>query len=105
MVRARGLACPQGRQQILGQRHCYAIGGRGRLRVEQLHAGARRGVRATFTDEGPGIEDIEAALTDGFSTGASLGLGLPGSRRLVDELLISSAPGSGTTMVIVKWRL
>jgi len=82
----------------------YATGSRGRLRVEQVIARDRRGVRATFSDDGPGIEDVEAALTDGFSTGGSLGLGLPGSRRLVDELLISSAPGSGTTVVIVKWK-
>lgn len=61
-------------------------------------------MRATFTDEGPGIEDLDAALTDGFSTAGSLGLGLPGSRRLVDELTISSSPGSGTTVTIVKWQ-
>src|SRR5215472_13906454 len=58
----------------------YATGSRGRLLVEQVAAaGGRRGVRATFSDEGPGIEDVAAALTDGFSTGGSLGLGLPGS--------------------------
>ncbi|MHA4812967.1 ATP-binding protein [Streptomyces aculeolatus] len=82
----------------------YATGARGRLRAEQVAAGGRRGVRATFTDEGPGIEDVGAALTDGFSTGGSLGLGLPGARRLVDELTLTSAPGSGTTVVIEKWQ-
>ena len=82
----------------------YATGSRGRLHVEQVFARDRRGVRATFSDDGPGIADVEAALTDGFSTGGSLGLGLPGSRRLVDELTITSAPGSGTTVVIVKWK-
>jgi serine/threonine-protein kinase RsbT len=81
----------------------YATRSRGRLRVERVIASGRRGVRATFSDDGPGIVDVEAALTDGFSTGGSLGLGLPGSRRLVDELLITSAPGSGTTVVIAKW--
>jgi serine/threonine-protein kinase RsbT len=64
----------------------------------------RRGVRAVFSDEGPGIEDIDAALTDGFSTRSSLGLGLPGSRRLTDQLTITSRLGSGTTIVIVKWQ-
>jgi serine/threonine-protein kinase RsbT len=82
----------------------YATGSRGELRTEQVISGERRGVRATFSDSGPGIPDLEAALTDGFSTGGSLGLGLPGSRRLVDEMEITSAPGSGTTVVIVKWK-
>jgi serine/threonine-protein kinase RsbT len=83
----------------------YATGSRGELRVEQVSAGGRRGVRATFSDSGPGIEDVNLALRDGFSTTrGSLGLGLPGSRRLVDELAITSAPGSGTIVVIVKWE-
>lgn len=82
----------------------YATGRRGRLHAEQLAGGGRTGVRATFADDGPGIDDVEAAMTDGFSTGGSLGLGLPGSRRLVDEMEVRSAPGSGTTVVIVKWR-
>jgi serine/threonine-protein kinase RsbT len=81
----------------------YATGSRGSVRVEQVRARGRRGVRATFRDEGPGIEDVEAALRDGFSTGGSLGLGLPGAKRLTDEMTIDSAPGSGTTVVIVKW--
>ena len=81
----------------------YATDSRGELRIEQVQSGERRGVRATFSDEGPGIEDLEAALRDGFSTAGSLGLGLPGSKRLADELEITSALGSGTTVVIVKW--
>jgi serine/threonine-protein kinase RsbT len=82
----------------------YATGRTGELNVEQIRSGERVGVRATFADHGPGIEDLEAAMTDGFSTNGSLGLGLPGSRRLVDALTIRSEPGSGTTVVIVKWR-
>jgi serine/threonine-protein kinase RsbT len=81
----------------------YATGSRGTVRIEEVRARGRKGVRATFTDEGPGIPDIEQALTDGFSTNRSLGLGLPGARRLSDEMTITSAPGSGTTVVIVKW--
>ncbi|WP_406164741.1 ATP-binding protein [Streptomyces sp. NBC_00996] len=82
----------------------YATGGRGRISVERVYQQRRRGVRATFADDGPGIADIEAALTDGFSTRGSMGLGLPGSRRLVDDMTLTSAAGSGTTVVIVKWQ-
>ena len=80
----------------------YATGSRGAFSVERVQHNLRHGVQATFSDEGPGIPDLEAALTDGFSTGGSLGLGLPGSRRLVDEMTIESN-GGGTTVVIVKW--
>jgi serine/threonine-protein kinase RsbT len=82
----------------------YATGRRGRISIEQVYRQGRRGVRATFADDGPGIDDIEAALTDGFSTRGSLGLGLPGARRLVDDMTLTSAAGSGTTVVIVKWQ-
>ena len=81
----------------------YATGGQGSMVVTELRSGERRGVRAAFVDRGPGIADVQLALTDGFSTSGSLGLGLPGARRLVDELAITSAPGTGTTVVIVKW--
>lgn len=81
----------------------YATGSRGQLRAEQVVVDGRRAVRATFSDDGPGIEDVEAAMRDGFSTGGSLGLGLPGSRRLVNEMEIRSESGTGTTVVIVKW--
>jgi serine/threonine-protein kinase RsbT len=63
----------------------------------------RRGVRVVARDDGPGIEDIQAALTDGYTTGNGLGLGLPGARRLVDEFDIETAPGQGTTVTLVKW--
>lgn len=81
----------------------YADGSRGSLHVEHVRQRGRRGIRATFTDDGPGIEDIGKALTDGYSTGGSMGLGLPGSRRLVDEMTITSGRQTGTTVVIVKW--
>ena len=71
--------------------------------VERVAEGSRQGVRATFSDGGPGISDVAAAMTDGYSTGGSLGLGLPGSRRLVDEITVTSELGSGTIVVIVKW--
>jgi serine/threonine-protein kinase RsbT len=82
----------------------YATDRRGRVGVERVYSKGRRGVRATFADDGPGIEDIEAALTDGFSTRGSMGLGLPGARRLVDDMTLTSDAGSGTTVVIVKWQ-
>jgi serine/threonine-protein kinase RsbT len=82
----------------------HSTGSRGVMRAEQVSAMGRTGVRVTFSDDGPGIADIDLALTDGFSTAGSLGLGLPGSKRLVDELTVTSSAGSGTTVVIVKWR-
>jgi serine/threonine-protein kinase RsbT len=63
----------------------------------------RRGIRVVAVDEGPGIEDLERALTDGYTTGGGLGLGLPGARRLVDEFDIQTAPGEGTRVTLVKW--
>jgi serine/threonine-protein kinase RsbT len=81
----------------------YATGSRGMLRAKRIHETGRLGVRAEFTDDGPGIDDIETALTDGFSTGGSMGLGLPGTQRLVDEMSITSA-ASGTTVTVIKWR-
>lgn len=80
----------------------YATGSQGRLHVEQVREAGRHGVQAMFSDDGPGITDIDAAFTDGFSTSGSLGLGLPGARRLVDSMTLTSA-AAGTTVVIVKW--
>jgi serine/threonine-protein kinase RsbT len=82
----------------------YATSGRGVVNIEPVLDGNRRGVRAEFRDDGPGIEDLDAALRDGYSTAGSLGLGLPGSRRLVDEFAIESVLDRGTTVVIVQWQ-
>jgi len=70
--------------------------------IELLTMGERGGVRAVFVDHGPGIPDLDAALRDGWSTGGSLGLGLPGARRLVDEFSIESG-ATGTTVAIEQW--
>ena len=69
-----------------------------------LSAGGRRGIAVTVADEGPGIENVDAALQDGYSTSGRLGLGLPGVRRLMDELAIDSTPGHGTTVKVKKWK-
>jgi len=71
--------------------------------VEVVSSGRNNGVRLTFSDKGPGIPDIAAAMQDGFSTGKSLGLGLPGSKRLVNEFELKSKVGEGTVITIIKW--
>jgi serine/threonine-protein kinase RsbT len=77
---------------------------RGEVLLELVRDGAgRQGIRVVARDEGPGIDDVERALTDGYTTGGGLGLGLPGARRLVDEFAIETAPGAGTTVTLVKW--
>jgi len=80
----------------------YGQGGEARL--EALNDGARRGLRLTFIDNGPGIVDVPLALKDGYSTGGGLGLGLSGAKRLSDEFLIDSAPGEGTKVMIARWK-
>ncbi|MDI9581112.1 MAG: anti-sigma regulatory factor [Actinomycetales bacterium] len=84
-------------------RNALVHAGGGRMRVEIVHNGPRRGLRLTVVDEGPGIEDVEQALTEGFSTANGLGLGLSGSRRLVDEFDLVSAPQQGTRVTVIKW--
>ncbi|MEV0590398.1 anti-sigma regulatory factor [Nonomuraea cavernae] len=84
-------------------RNTLVYAGGGRVRIEVVNNGARGGLRLTFADEGPGIPDLELALTDGWTTGGGLGLGLSGSRRLVDEFDLESKPGEGTRVTVVKW--
>lgn len=79
----------------------YANGGK--CTIEVVSSGRMNGIRLTFTDKGPGIPDIPKAMQDGFSTGRSLGLGLPGTKRLVNEFDIKSIVGEGTTVTIIKW--
>ncbi len=85
-------------------RNAVDYGGGGVVLLEQLLEGARAGLRITFTDRGPGIPDLELAQTDGYSTGTGLGMGLGGSRRLVNEFTIASSPGQGTVVTITRWR-
>jgi serine/threonine-protein kinase RsbT len=73
--------------------------------TEIVREGARRGVQLTFRDNGPGIADIATAMTDGYTTGSGLGLGLSGAKRLSNEFSIESAPGKGTTVILARWKL
>lgn len=85
-------------------RNAYIHGGGGTLSiVPEIHADGRRGLRLVMADNGPGIPDVQAALADGFSTGAGLGHGLGGARRLVDEFGIDTEVGRGTTVTVVRW--
>ena len=85
-------------------RNTLVHGGGGQMRWELLDDGVRRGLRLLFEDEGPGIADIRLALTDGWTSGGGMGLGLPGSKRLVHEFEIASAPGQGTRVSIARWK-
>ena len=75
----------------------------GSARLRWIVNGARQGLRLDFVDDGPGIVDMELALRDGYTTGNGLGLGLSGSRRLMNEFEIESAPGKGTRVTVVRW--
>jgi serine/threonine-protein kinase RsbT len=107
---AVGLDMPSTDQTLLATaisevaRNITAYAVRGEVLLELVRDGrGRRGIRVVARDEGPGIVDLERALTDGYTTGGGLGLGLPGARRLVDEFDIETAPGVGTTVTLVKW--
>jgi serine/threonine-protein kinase RsbT len=84
-------------------RNTIIYGGGGSMQIEALN-GPRVGLRLTFEDQGPGIPDLELALRDGFTTGSGLGLGLGGSKRLVNEFVIASRPGEGTKITITRWK-
>jgi serine/threonine-protein kinase RsbT len=85
-------------------RNTIDYGGGGIARLELLNNGSRRGLRVAFEDQGPGIPDIQKAMTDHFTTGNGLGLGLGGARRLVNEFDLSSRVGEGTRVVITRWK-
>ncbi|MFL5851716.1 MAG: anti-sigma regulatory factor [Solirubrobacteraceae bacterium] len=84
-------------------RNITAYAGEGEIVVSVRYNGGRLGIRVVARDAGPGIDDVDLALRDGYSTGEGLGLGLPGARRLVDEFAIDTAPGRGTVVTMVKW--
>lgn len=85
-------------------RNIVSYAQKGEIRLKGIHASSRAGILVVASDRGPGIADIRQALRDGFSTSGSLGLGLPGVRRLMDEFEIASQPGQGTVVTVKKWR-
>ncbi|WP_246692971.1 anti-sigma regulatory factor [Methylobacterium sp. WL64] len=85
-------------------RNALDYGGGGEVRIDVLQEGMRKGVRLSFSDKGPGIPDIEKALTDHYTTGGGLGLGLGGAKRLSNEFHIESAVGVGTRVTIARWK-
>ncbi len=85
-------------------RNTLRYGGGGHAELERVMRDGKMGLRMSFIDEGPGIEDHELALTDGWTSGGGMGLGLSGARRLADEFELDSAPGRGTTVIITKWK-
>jgi serine/threonine-protein kinase RsbT len=86
-------------------RNTVDYGGGGTLVIEIVREGTRRGVQLTFSDTGPGITDLKTAMTDGYTTGGGLGLGLSGAKRLSNEFSIESVPGRGTTVTLARWKL
>lgn len=85
-------------------RNALVYGGGGDMHWSVVRNGPRTGLRLEFVDEGPGIADLALALTDGWSSGSGLGLGLTGTRRLVNEFDLDSAPGRGTRVTITRWQ-
>jgi serine/threonine-protein kinase RsbT len=85
-------------------RNVWVYAKRGQAVLEEVASNGRVGIRVTFRDQGPGIDDVPRVLAGGFSTARSMGLGVSGSRRLVDGFDLQSAPGRGTTVEIIKWR-
>jgi len=84
-------------------RNMLIYGNGGKVLIEVITKGRDNGIRLTFKDQGPGIKDINLAMKDGYTTGKSLGLGLPGAKRLANEFSIQSELGKGTTVTIIKW--
>mgnify|MGYP001557182721 CR=1 FL=1 len=85
-------------------RNTLRYGGGGEAHVNRVHDGDRAGIELSFIDQGPGIEDLALAMTDGYTSGGGLGLGLSGAKRLADEFHIDTEPGKGTTVKITKWK-
>ncbi|MEU6066835.1 MULTISPECIES: ATP-binding protein [Streptomyces] len=84
-------------------RNTLVHGGGGVTEICPLDNGRTRGLQLSFTDTGPGIRDLELAMTDGYTTGGGLGLGLSGARRLVHEFSVDTEPGRGTTVTVIAW--
>jgi len=86
-------------------RNTVVHGGGGVMCLEVVRRADREGLRVTFQDRGPGIPEVDLAMTDGYTTGGGMGIGLPGARRLVNDFELSSSPGGGTCVTIVRWKV
>jgi serine/threonine-protein kinase RsbT len=86
-------------------RNALIYGGGGTMRLEALEDGAKKGLRAVFEDQGPGIPDLALAMKDGYTTGNGLGLGLGGAKRLVNDFEIASKVGEGTRIAMTRWKI
>jgi serine/threonine-protein kinase RsbT len=82
----------------------YATDGRGEVAIRELSADGRTGIEIVVSDVGPGIPDVDQALRDGYTSGGGMGMGLPGTRRLMDDMTVDSVVGRGTIVTIRKWR-
>jgi serine/threonine-protein kinase RsbT len=82
----------------------YATDSSGTVTIDEINDGSRTGIEIVVADEGPGISDLESAMEVGYSSGKGMGLGLPGTKRLMDEMTMQSTPGRGTIVTIRKWR-
>lgn len=85
-------------------RNTLVHGKGGTMLLSEIAEGGKTGLKLVFTDTGPGIPDIQRAMTDGFTTANSMGLGLGGAKRLVNEFDIASTPGEGTTVTVTQWK-
>lgn len=85
-------------------RNTLEHGGGGTVRIEAVVQGLRKGIKLTFEDQGPGIADVKLALTDGYTTGSGMGLGLSGSKRLMNEFDLATKVGEGTRVTVTKWK-
>jgi serine/threonine-protein kinase RsbT len=85
-------------------RNALIHGGGGTMQLQVVQQGGRKGLRATFSDRGPGIPEIDLAMQDGYTSGGGMGIGLPGAKRLVNEFALATQPGGGTSITIVRWQ-
>lgn len=86
-------------------RNAVVHGGGGVMCLQVVQQGDRRGLRVSFTDKGSGIDDVDLAMQDGYTTGGGMGIGLPGAKRLVNEFALESTPADGTCVTIVRWKV
>lgn len=85
-------------------RNALIHGGGGTMQLQVVSQGERKGLRATFSDRGPGIPELDLAMQDGYTSGGGMGIGLPGAKRLVNEFALATEPGGGTSVTILRWQ-